>query len=678
MTAQPLLYGPRRCAFRPDEPVFAGHLDGPRFGDDVWDVSAVITRPNQSDRRLRFDTIAEPYRQLARETLMVLAQPDHPSVIDAGIVLRSKPAATSSLMNMSVAFAAVATWAVERGLTSPGLWRQSDADAMLDDFASGVCFDGRARSPSTLRRYAAALKRLREFGPIYSVPALQFMPWGARTPSSVVGYRRPQENLTRPMPWEMWAPLVTAAAKVVHEFSDDIIDAWQAYEAIPTAARGGGDIVEKLRQWLAEGHKVPLSTGVGLQSSVPRGEVSISLLCRMVGINTVSLRSGHKSHNKHAIAIVEAAAADPATSALGGIFTPTALIDLPDGTRATWVSEIGVAEVGYLRCVLRGACWVLIAALTGMRDSEIQGLRAGAITERDGLPAIHSVQFKGSDNELGEERQWWAPAPVIAAVRTLERLTPTRGRLFARGDDNSGVYQHERDVAMLVGFVNATSETRVGRGQGLGLQPIDLSPRIPINQQTLRRSFAVLAAQHPGAELGLGIQLGHAALRMTSGYTSDSQQQTVALFNDARRDAARDQAAAIITGAAPVSGKRAPELAVFRAQVVTDDTRAEAIVDALADRYHVGSFNDCMFSAERAACGSDGPHLASQHCATSDCANALFLTRHRSTVQAQIDRIDAWLDRDTGHPAVVERMRNEREKLAVIVRRLDSEEEGTA
>jgi hypothetical protein len=674
MSAQSITATESACLFADDEPVFAGRPNGPAFGDDVWDFSAILMRPSQVDKRANFSRIAEPYRQLTREMLMVLAQPDHPVVIAAGITRRAKPASTATLVNVALTMSVISAWAIERGITSADRWQQSDADAMLIDFTSGDTHDGVARTPSTLRRYVSVLKHLREFGPVYSVPAFTFMPWGARTAASVVGYRRPEVNVTQPMPWEMWAPLVAAAAKVVRVFSGDIIGAWKAHQAIPKSARGG-NAAKRLQEWIDLGNKIPLSTGVGLQSGAQRGQVCVNLLCRMVGINTVTLRRAHKSHDEAAIRIVEAAATNPATSALGGIFTPTVLVEHPDGTESTWISEIGSAEVRYLKCVLRGSCWVLIAALTGMRDSEIQGLRRGAVTERDGLPALRSIQFKGHDSDLGLDREWWAPAPVLDAVRTLERLS-TNDRLFSFGDDDDCVYQHERDVALLVEFINGDPAQRYGRGQGLGLDPIDLSSRVPINQQTLRRSFAVLAAQHPGAELGLGIQLGHAALRMTSGYASDSSQQAVGLFNDARRAAARDQAAAIITGAAPVSGKQAGELAVFRAQVITDDTRADAIVESLADRYHVGTFNDCMFSAERAACGSDGPHLASQHCATSECANALFLTRHRDTVQAQIDRIDEWLDKGVGHPVVVERMRTERAKLVAVIRRLDSDEEG--
>ena len=75
-----------------------------------------------------------------------------------------------------------------------------------------------------------------------------------------------------------------------------------------------------------------------------------------------------------------------------------------------------------------------------------------------------------------------------------------------------------------------------------------------VNQVTLRRSFSVYAAQYPGAELGLGIQLGHAALRATTGYATDSQQHVARLLNWDRQVIAREQVTAIVLDAAPAAG----------------------------------------------------------------------------------------------------------------------------
>src|SRR3712207_8395303 len=51
--------------------------------------------------------------------------------------------------------------------------------------------------------------------------------------------------------------------------------------------------------------------------------------------------------------------------------------------------------------------------------------------------------------------------------------------------------------------------TTLFRSAGLALRRIEVTGSDGINAVTLRRSFAVYATTKPGAELGLGIQLGH-------------------------------------------------------------------------------------------------------------------------------------------------------------------------
>ena len=66
---------------------------------------------------------------------------------------------------------------------------------------------------------------------------LPFMPWGARNAAEVAGQTKTRENLTAPLAWETWAPLVAAAWAVVDRFSVDII-----------AATGANDTTMN-RQW---------------------------------------------------------------------------------------------------------------------------------------------------------------------------------------------------------------------------------------------------------------------------------------------------------------------------------------------------------------------------------------------------------------------------------------------
>lgn len=657
--------------FQPTEPVFEGLEEGPKFGQDVWNLRAAITARSTNDRNLNLGSIQPQYREDARELLMAKAQPLHPAVIAAGVVVRPEPAQPTQLLGIASRFSAMSAWAVGEGLYSLSEWTQDDAHDFLRALFAGQV-TGTAVSRSTARNYVVLLKDLRRYAPLLTSGGLSFAPWGAQTASGVTASNQGVENLTPPMPWEMWAPLIAGSWRIINEFAPDIIAAQQALLTLGTGRKGpsGANGLNALRGWVAQGGKVPLNTGVG-RNTRPRGTPNFTLLARLAGFNITLFRPAHHAYQQEAVDLVHQLASDPSTSAYGGLILPAVTVEQPDGTRATWASEIGLGETEYLISVLRGACYVVIAALTGMRDSEIQELEDDATTTSDGLPALQSTQIKGREAGIGAERTWWAPQPVIAAIEVMKQIKVHAHRLFCLSTDDHGSYNAYRDLARLVEFINADPADRIGRGADLGLAPIDLTSRVPVNQRTLRRSFSILAAQHPGAELGLGIQLGHAALRTTTGYAADSQQRLVALFNDERRTIARQQAAVLIAETIPVAGKKQDEVLHLRAQIAVDDSRADAVITSLADRYHVGTFNDCMFSPEKAACGPTGPHLESQHCATLDCANAIFLARHQPTLQAQIDKIDDWLNRGQGHPAVIEQLRAERAKLAAILRQLN-------
>lgn len=648
---------------------------GPRFGDEVWDFGSLARPAAMGDRRIEFSRLEEGYRLPCKEVLMVLANPTHPRVVGAGVVRRDKPRSIRSLHGDAYVLITIAQWGRKQGLAGPADWKQAHADAFLLAMKEGTHRDdGGPLGPQTIRKYIDALKALREFGPVLTGGGLTFMPWGARTATNVAEVQWNAENSTRPMPWEMWAPLVAASWRIVDQFSDDIITARDRFESLPSRDGGptGKQGAKAIEAWLAEGNPIPLHTGHGLDGSA-RGVVNWSLIFRLVPCRSTLTKRTHHAYQPETIRRVAELARDPERAVYGGLATPKATIQHDDGGRSPWIDELGIGEVVYFVSILRAACYILLAALTGMRNGEIQELRRGCVTEVDGLHGITSIQRKGKPHPDGQQRVWWAPTPVLRVIEVLERLSPSPTQLFGRSAADRSPYQYLRDVARLVEFVNADPSERIGRGRGLGLEPIDMSSKTPINQATLRRSFSVYAVMHPAAELGLGIQLGHAALRMTSGYARDSQEQAVKMFDDERTRAARQQVQALLNAEVSSAGAPALELHQFQGQVVGDPARVERLIDSVAERYHVGAFNDCVFTAHRAACGPDGPHLASQHCATARCSNALYLNRHLPTVIAQITRIDEWIDSGTGHPQVIEQLRDDRERLAAIVRDLQRE-----
>jgi hypothetical protein len=191
--------------FRDDEPVFAHLPDGSRFGDMVWDLTPLARRVSLPDRAVDFTTIPGGWALTVREVLMVAAQPDHPAVVEAGVVRRGRPAPLATLMDTFRHLRAITVWATDRGLPVPPAWCQADADALLADLRTGAHRDGGAAlSPSSVSSYVSALKLLREFAPVLTGGGLPFQPWGARSPSNVGGLVVEAENRTAPLRWDTW------------------------------------------------------------------------------------------------------------------------------------------------------------------------------------------------------------------------------------------------------------------------------------------------------------------------------------------------------------------------------------------------------------------------------------------------------------------------------------------
>jgi hypothetical protein len=662
----------------PDDLVLEGVVDGPKYGDDVWDLRSVISRESQGERALDLRTVPGTYQQSVRDVLVILAQPTHPAVLAAGIARRGRHASVATLLDAFRRLRALAVWGSGENLPDFSSWTQRDADKLLASMRSGHHREGGAAlAPNSVRHLVQQLKVVRACAPAMPGGGLPFQPWGARSASTVAELESSHENKTPPLPWETWGPAVAAAWTIVDKFSADILTASSA--AANLASEPHGDRAwPRLQEWAKSGGVLPLHTGFG-RAPGRRGHPNVRLLCRQLPISGVILNHANWGFQPAARELIQEMANDPARSAYGGLVHPTLTVTHPNGTATPWVAEIGLGESEYLVSVLRAACYLILAALTGMRDSEIQALTKDAVTTRDGLPALLSRQYKGNDSEGGEERGWWAPAPVLRTVEVLTALSPHNSHLLTRSATNVGCYVPTRDIPRFLEFVNGDPATRAGRGQGLGLAPIYVDDRTSINSRSLRRSFSVYAVTRPGAELGLGIQLGHAAWRTTTGYAADGQQAATQLFDEERKNVMRQQAAALVVGTGPVAGKQSSTVLDLRAQVISDPDRADRIAEQVGDKLHLGVTNDCMYASETAACGPDGPFLGDHICAGDDCTNALFTLAHKRVLEGSIARMDNYLGAGRGNDVLIERMRRDRARLVRLVRELsiDPTEGGT-
>lgn len=636
----------------------------PRIGDDYWDLGHLVPT-SAGERGFDLTTIPELWRETAREIAAILARPDHPSVVRAGVIRRWRPATAKSLITLLTNFRTFALWATRSGIDSPSDLTDNNIRRFRSDLTNGTHRPGGSPlSPGSARRYLEMLGYLHNFHPALTGGGLPFDPLEGTPPPRLV-HSHPTENTTAPLPFDTWARVIRACWFIIDILGPDIAHAEQIRRSLPTNPRGPAGETARLmvEEHLTNGGWIPLHTGVG-RSRNERGTVNYRLLARLLGISENPFNRAHRYYDDHLVNRIQHAARQPDTALHGGLHRPTATFPAETGDIA-WNAELGTGETEHLTSVLRAAGYLLLAALTAMRDSELQDLGVDAVETADGLTALRSIQHKGIRTPGGMGRHWYAPAPAVRAIEVLGRISPNQSKIFARSDGDSA-YLPSRDVRRLIAFVNARPPERIGRGAELPLEPITLHGDM-LNQQTMRRSFAVFAARYPEAELGLGIQLGHAALRLTAGYFLDSQQRAARLFDDDRRRVANELVHQLVNTPTEITGPGSEHLHELRALVVNNPERSQRLMDTLADRYHLGALNDCHYRPELSECGTDGPQLAEKRCATNQCGNAVITERHRGAWEQHLSDLDAALDGESLHPVLRQRLHQSRREVHEVI-----------
>jgi len=278
---------------------------------------------------------------------------------------------------------------------------------------------------------------------------LAIEPWPGRVPSQVAGYRFvPGENLTPRIPEEVMTPLLAWSLRYVTVFAQDILAARyerlrleerQAELAAADAALSPDERWARRRSRLADyleerrrrGRGVPVWT-TAHNGKVRRDPVTGAvtppvnwlLLHQHAGIDVHIEKKAHLQLTTGAPDLVTAAI-DAIGIEIGGMDTPIAAD--PD-TGRPWRPRFDAKTLAHEERMLQAACYVLCAYLTGMRDCEVQAMRAGCLLltrSADGVIEryrIRSVAYKGKASG-GERADWVTIEPVADAIRILEQLS---------------------------------------------------------------------------------------------------------------------------------------------------------------------------------------------------------------------------------------------------------------
>ena len=505
--------------FKAHEPVIGSHplLAGarvPRFGNAVeWNLNGVIRRPANlpaSAWTVVFsDELAEPsWNLLAREMSMIMFNPRHPAVIAAGVSLKPAPANPATVIARLSHLRRMASWA-EANALPPQLaaWQENDLRRLIQAL-------GEQLTNNSIRNYITTLKWLRQCSPALTDKGLHGDPWARKSARKASNVTQGGVVSTPPIPPTQWFALIRAAWTYVHTFAPDILRAQRrSQELVDNATKVSGDFDARLDRYLADpANPIPVHAGSGDN----RGGVHWSLLTLMLGAERAyspnGFRSGLASGRQRIARVEEAVASGHRTTT--GVIDGLAVVQHADGTSSPWHAGLDPRALNLERRMLRNACYVLVVALSMMRDCEIHEITHGSIVDYYGTPAIKST--KGKHDPTLPIKHWWITAPVAEAVVVAEQLSTGHDRLFPPLHRQHAVVA--RSDQMLDAFTTHVNETCARTG----LQTI---PPGNVRPHMFRRTMAMLTDQFPGSEIALGIQLKHIASRAlanrsTQGYAN--------------------------------------------------------------------------------------------------------------------------------------------------------------
>jgi hypothetical protein len=624
--------------FADDEPVLTslrGQIPGavgPMFGQsDEWPGDSVRRPANRLRWSWRCRFPDEPVWNLRiREVAFCMLNPTHQAVRDAGIFLRTRKWALPTANQTGTQLAVLGRWAAAEGLPDDlHLWSAEDWQAYLDFRATDT-------EPGTVMNDVAAIRRLVRFSPLVTGIGALADPWPGKTNRQVAEAAHARELSTESIAPEVWWPLLRAAWAYIDRFAPAILERHDESRATqpstsaaspPPGRPGRGSIDATLRAWLDDpDNRIPVH-GPGATKGTP-GEPVWKALERLIWSRSGNIRffttrpAGLRRRDW-----VRAAAADPAR-----VEEPEFV--LPNDLR-----------------MLRAACYVFVAAVSMMRDSEIQEIQRGALTQHFGAPAVASKKTKHDASRPREH--WWIIEPVAKAIAVAERVSWHETHIFAslssREDSNgqggrAGFYA-SLDIDFFIRAVNATRHDT-------GLDEI---PPARVRPHMFRKTMSAIASQEPDGEIALGIQLKHAARRALANRTTqaygridakwakefDTQLETaaarklVALLKGRRSGetiAVGPGAARFHAGLDKVNAAidQSPTL---RAQLADDRLEITLLRDEFAN-LHLGSINHCLWHAPTAQCQNQLPKEQRGQapllgaCQPSRCRNSVLTLAH--------------------------------------------------
>ncbi|KIX80001.1 hypothetical protein SF12_00665 [Streptomyces sp. MBRL 601] len=706
-----------RAANLPVDPAKADRR--PFFDDEVWDFTCVLGLPRHQPVRVQiidFRKITSPVqRQLTKEYLLALLAPDHELVRvlpGAYRVPRVISTAHQRIFHVKRWF----DWLAERGIHDLSEVAQKTCDAYLQwshhtwDRKNG--HPVKETKPDYRRQTVATLQDLADYGELFGAGGYVqgFRPWGSKSSQQVSGYRHARGNSTQPVRQEILQPLLAACFYIIEHLAQPILalraseirraERWERGFSTSDEPRLWAPLLSGIIQdYIRRGEPLPATSEEQVRARLKQGWDDSDPLLR-VSVKRLGYEAGirypHVTRimNEHRDALRDAAE-------LLGVEHPTArdaaLVPRADGkSKAPWTLPIpGHTQMDWLIERVRSACLTVVAALTGMRMSELVEIPtdfrlpsqavAGGLTRH----RVRSKRIKGVKHG-GEWDEWVVVEEVHQALELMFRL------LDDPEEETHLIGQHNLHYGWRIHYLRQWVNSE--DGQRLGLDPI---PDGQVNLRMLRRTLALELAHRPGGLLAAKVALKHLSVATTEGYAArpggqqsifmaevgkEEQNRNLELTLQAFRDyqqgilpagpGARDLAEFF----ASVDGQLA-ELAKKAPTVKRGDREVTSLLAKRAKTLHMGVANYCWFiDPAKALClkiagapvTKDSQPMAGM-CDSARCPQATHHPCHRPVWAESADSSKVFIDSiPRGNKAERQRLEAELARAERVVSEIDA------
>ncbi|MER5641584.1 integrase [Kitasatospora sp. NPDC002227] len=475
------------------------------------------------------------------------------------------------------------------------------------------------------------------------------------------------ENATEPFDPAVIGPLLVWSIRLVEDFADDILAAWNERRRMTDLAstlRASPEGRAALEEYL-----LPL---VRCGASLPTVEhKGFHRLARLFVAATTGASPAQVDHFNQRHGLTEIADERHTPAPL-----PIKITGLLNGQ--PWRESISWDEAAELIRHLGTAAAVICLYLTGMRPQEVQNLRSGCCPEPDpdgttGHHLIFSRHFKNVTDEDGnhisggEDREvpWTAIAPVVRAIRVLERMVPDGELLFSAAHHDFLTNRPLPGALKLAGLryrIADFVEWANGEAQSRGL-PEQGIPKDPYGEVTLirfRRTLAWHVARRPRGLIALAIQYGHMRTvldaRTSTGYGVRSRRGIHSELDVETVLAAADTAANLtdrMAAGEKISGPAARRALTavaatprFEGKIVTSKFAKKAANFLARDGLVLFDNPDahliCVFKRDTALCEPAPNAIApNQFACELGCGNAVRTDTHARGLRVRADELDA-------------------------------------